>query len=180
LLTGVALAFRPTVLADYWLTFRQTPAEYASPTLGYLLRLALDSPWFGWQYAPLVPGLAWLAWHGWRHRRGWDWSEQMPPLLLVSALTAAYGAWLFDLVILLVPVLAIAARLSRPAPKALRLAAAAAYAVVGGAALFLMLVPHEVQYLHYIWITPALLAGYVVLAWRLGGPQARGACEGTG
>ena len=103
----------------------------------------------------------------------------MPPLLLVSALTAAYGAWLFDLVILLVPVLAVAARLSRPAPKGLRLAAAAAYAVVGGAALALMLVPHEVQYLHYIWITPAVLAGYVVLTWRLGGAQARSASEGT-
>jgi hypothetical protein len=170
LLVGLAMAFRPTVLADYWQTFRQTPAEYASPTLGFLLRLALDSPWFGWQFAPLVPGLAWLAWYGWRHRRDWDWSEQLPPLLLVSALTAAYGAWLFDLVILLVPILALAARLSRAASPALGLVAVGAYAVIGGAALALLLVPGEVQYLHYIWITPAVLVLYFVLSRVLNRP----------
>jgi hypothetical protein len=163
-LTLIAAAFRPTILADYWATARQTPAQYASPTLGYLLRLALDSPWFGWQFVPMIPGLAWLAWYGWRHRADWDWSGRLPLLLLVSALTAAYGAWLFDLVILLVPVLDIAARLSRPpSPRAGILVALAVYLAVFAAGLTLLLVPFKIQYLHYIWITPVLLLAYLSL-----------------
>lgn len=164
LLTGVALAFRPTILEEYWQTFRETPAKYASPTLGYLLRMALGSPSFGWQFVPLLPGLAWLAWHGWRHRQDWDWARQLPPLLLVSALTAAYGAWLFDLVILLVPVLAVAAWLGRAGSRGQRLAGAAVHVGVAGLGLALMLVPLEVEYLHFIWITPVLLAAWAALA----------------
>lgn len=167
LLTGVALAFRPTVLTDYWDTFRQTPAQYASPTIGYLIRVMLDSPWFGWQFVPMVPGLAWLAWHGGRSRRAWEWGEQMPVLLLVSALTAAYGAWLFDLVILLVPILALGASLSVTGSRAARVVAVGVYAAIGVGGLTLMVGPWEVQYLHYLWITPAVLVGYLGCSvWR--------------
>ncbi|MFO0845165.1 MAG: glycosyltransferase family 87 protein [Gemmataceae bacterium] len=162
-LTATAAAFRPSILADYWATARQTPAEYASPTPGFLLRWALGSPAFGWQFVPLAPGLAWLAWYGWRYRSDWDWPRRLPMLLLVSALTAAYGAWLFDLVLLLVPVLDVAARLSREGPNARRWVAAGAHLAILAAGLTLMLGPFQVQYLHYIWITPAVLVAYLAL-----------------
>jgi hypothetical protein len=162
-LTAAAIAFRPTVLADYWQTLRVTPSQYASPTLGYLLRLALDAPGFGWQFVPLAPALAWLAWWGQRNRGAWDWSEQLPPLLLASALTAAYGAWLFDLVILLVPIVAVAAPLSREGSGAARGLALGVHAAITAGGLSLMLIPSEVQYLHYLWITPAVTLGYLTV-----------------
>ncbi len=161
-LVGVAMALRPTILADYWQTLKETPAQYASPTLGYLLRLALASPWFGWQFVPLAPGLAWLAWWGWRNQKDWDWSARTPPLLLASALTAAYGAWLFDLVILLVPILAAAARLSREGPQGPRAWAIGLHAAVAVGVLGMLLAPAEVEYLYYLWITPVVLVGYAV------------------
>ena len=167
-LTGIAMAFRPTVVADYWHTLRETPSQYASPTIGCLLRLALDSPSFGWQFVPLVPGFGWLAWWGWRHRANWDWSEQLPTLLLASALTAAYGAWLFDLVLLLVPVIALAARLSQPAPSSVRMSALAVYAGVGVAVMVML--KAEVPYLAFIWVTPALLVTLVVIRRSLVAP----------
>ncbi len=111
---GVALLCNPAVLGQYWYTFsNQPPAQYRSPTLGMALRLLLGEDQFRLQFLALVPGLLWLAFYWRRHRQDWDWSERLPMLLLVSLLTAAYGAWLFDLVLLLVPFLQVAADIRR-------------------------------------------------------------------
>lgn len=160
-LTATAAAFRPSILAEYWVTARETPAGYMSPTLGYLLRWTLQSPSFAWQFVPALPGFLWLAWYGWRHRRDWDWPSRMPLLMLVSALTAAYGAWLFDLVILLVPILDVAARLSQARSRTARLAILGGYLILEAAIAALILVPLDVRYHHYIWITPTVLAVYL-------------------
>jgi hypothetical protein len=166
-LTGVALALEPGVLGHYWHTLHSAPpAQYRSPTLGTLLRLALGEGPFALQFVTTLPGLAWLAWHGWRRRRGWDWGEQLPLLLLASMLTAAYGAWPFDLVLLLVAVLRAAALLADGGPRRARLLAATAY--LGVNALALALVLREVEYLGFIWMAPALLLAYLAL--RPGAP----------
>jgi hypothetical protein len=160
-LTGIALAFDPGVLGHYWHTLTtQPPAQYRSPTLGTLLRLALGGGSFRWQFLALVPGLVWFAASFWRHRRQWDWAERLPSLLLVSVLTTAYGGWPFDLVLLLVPVVQVAARLER-APLRLRLAGLAAYLAINALALALVLA--GVEYLGFIWMTPSLLVAYLAL-----------------
>jgi hypothetical protein len=160
--TGVALAFNPAVLGQYWHTFtHRPPAQYRSPTLGTLLRLALGEGGFHWQFAALVPGLAWFAFSWRRQRQDWAWDEQLPLLLLVSVLTAAYGAWPFDLVLLLPPVLQVAAVLARAGGTAPRALAVGAYLGING--LGLALLAREVEYLGFIWMTPALLAAYLAL-----------------
>jgi hypothetical protein len=165
-LTGIALALDPGVLGHYWHTFtRQPPEQYRSPTVGMLIRLALDGGSFRWQFLPMLPGLLWLAVHWRRHHEKWDWGEQLPLLLLVGMLTAPYGAWPFDLVLLLLPVVALAARLSRSAygvaTVARWIAAVAVHLAINGLALALL--AHEAEYLAFAWMTPALLAGYVGL-----------------
>ncbi len=120
-MTGIAMALDPGVLGQYWHTFTtDPPAQYRSPTLGTLLRLAVGGGSFRWQFLPLLPGMLWLILHWCRHRGAWEWSTQMPLLLLVSVLTTAYGAWPFDLVLLLLPVVAVAAELSRDGLKQAR------------------------------------------------------------
>src|SRR5215207_2247355 len=101
--TAIPLACNPDVIDQYReaMTHR-TPEQWKSPTIGSLLREVFGAEQFGLQFAPTLIGLSWLAYLGWRDRdRPWNWSEQMPPLLLVSFVTASYGAWPFDLVILL-------------------------------------------------------------------------------
>jgi hypothetical protein len=158
LAVGIALLFNPQVLSQYWYTFtHQPPAQYRSPTLGMALRLLVGEEHFRLQFLAMLPGLAWLALHWKRHRAAWDWSERLPMLLLVSMLTAAYGAWIFDLVLLLVPVLQRAAALRRdawPLPLAL-------FAAVN--ALALVQWAFEVEYFYFLWITPALLLAYLAL-----------------
>jgi hypothetical protein len=173
-LVGVASAFRPTVLADYWEFAREPPWQYRSATWGMVLRLGNEpeseamKESFRLQYLPMLPGLAWLAWHGWRRRHDWNWSEQLPLLLLVSTLTAAYGAWLFDLVLLLVPVLDLAARLSRAGSREVRLLTLVVHALTGIATLVLL--SGQIEYLAFIWIPPLLLVGYVALTRILPSP----------
>src|SRR5262249_43548503 len=145
-LTAIALAYQPDILAQYWRTLRETPQQYRSPTLGYLLRLALNDNSFAWQFVPMLPGVLLFAW--WAsvgEERRSDGGNCLPILLLVSMLTAPYGAWPFDLVILLVPVLHVAMRSRSPR---LALLSHLAINAVAGACLAL-----EVEYLGFIWMT---------------------------
>lgn len=157
-LTAVAMAFRPTVLADYWHTMTtRPPTQYSSPTLGTIIRLVLGDAAFRWQFLPVVPGLLWLAcWRpAWASR---EWDETLPLIVLVSVLTTPYGAWLFDLVLLLLPVVAVTAAVARVG-GATRQAALGVHAAINGLAMVLWL--REAEYLLFIWMTPALLLAYL-------------------
>jgi hypothetical protein len=170
--TAVAVAANPAVLAQYLHTLAsQPPAQYRSPTLGTLIRLGLGGGSFRLQFLALIPGLAWLLWHALVLPRRWDWGEQLPLLLLVSMLTAAYGGWPFDLVLLLVPVLRAAALLARAGAVRPALLAGAAYLAINAAGAVQLAC--EVEYLWFIWMTPALLLAYLALCPR------RGPCRRT-
>ena len=102
----IALAFNPHLLNQYADALgNRPPAQWVSPTLGTLLRLAFGEERFRLQFVPMGIGLAWFAWHWMRTRHSWNWGEQLPLLLLVSFVTAPYGAWPFDMVLLLPAVL---------------------------------------------------------------------------
>jgi hypothetical protein len=159
---GVALWFDPDVLAQYAQALStRPPAQYRSPTLGTLLRLAVGAGSFRLQFLALLPGLAWFVPYWLRHRRDWSWLQRLPLMLLVSLLTAAYGAWPFDLVLLLPAVLQPAAALARSGRPLSRALACAACAAINGLAL--VLVVREAEYLWFIWMTPALLLAYLAL-----------------
>jgi len=152
----IAVACNPPVLGQYWHAITtHPPAQYHSPTLGTLLRLWLSEESFALQFLPPVAGAIWLLIHWLRHRRNWLWEKQLPLILLVSLLTAAYGAWPFDLVLLLVPVIDVAARPRRP------IAALVLHLTFNGVALVQFL--FDPGFLAFVWMTPVLLLGYLVL-----------------
>jgi hypothetical protein len=162
-LTAIPLLFNSHLLQDYWHAMTQKPpAQYRSPTIGTVLRLAFGEDQFRLQFLALIPGLLWFVPHWWIHRREWTWKAHLPLLLTVSVLTTAYGGWPFDLVLLLLPVLH---------------AATVAARWGWGASLFALLVlgvintvaatqlAMEVEYFWFIWITPAVLASYYAVRW---------------
>ncbi|MBY0230435.1 MAG: DUF2029 domain-containing protein [Gemmataceae bacterium] len=176
-LAGVALLFNPHVVGQYFRKLTtDPPKEYDSPTLGSLLRLALgkERAGFRWQFLPMLLGLGWLAW-AWPRLRERDWSEMLPPLLLASFITAPYGAWLFDAVLLLPALLAIPA--TRAAIRAWAVVTAITWAML--AARLAWRAP--IGYLHFIWLAPALGAAYLFFRPALRNtnqPQSAGPCEG--
>src|SRR4051812_19620704 len=112
--TAVPLASNPLVLDQYRdaMTHR-TPEQWKSPTIGSLLREVFGEERFDLQFAPTLIGVVWLLMFAWQsRRREWEWPDRMPMLLLVSFVTASYGAWPFDLVILLPAVIQVAAGLA--------------------------------------------------------------------
>jgi hypothetical protein len=118
--TFVPLAFNSQLLHQYADAMgNRPPAQWVSPTIGSVLRLALVAELFRLQFVPVALGLAWFAWHWRRAGRAWNWTEQLPLLLLVSFVTAPYGAWPFDMVLLLpavVRLVLVSVRPLTPAP----------------------------------------------------------------
>ncbi len=105
-MTGVAMATNPSAVVQYLgMMVHRPPARFTPPTIGTFLRMLFGTGRFWLQHVPMLVGLWWFTLHWRRHRRDWNWAEQLPLLLFASLLTAPYGAWLFDLVILVIPLL---------------------------------------------------------------------------
>jgi Glycosyltransferase family 87 len=91
----------------------ETMQEFEHPTMGYALRLLIPGQPFAAQFIPaLVASLTFVVYWLVR-RRSWQWEREMPLLVLVSLVSAVYGAWAFDLVILLVPIVQTTVRLTQ-------------------------------------------------------------------
>ena len=105
ILTLIPMASNPDVWTHYFAAYRDhPPTQWVSLTLGTFLRYALGERHFWLQFVPMLLGTAWFSKHWRTHGRSWNWAEQMPAILLVSFATAPYGAWHFDLVLLLIPI----------------------------------------------------------------------------
>jgi hypothetical protein len=158
--TGVAWLFNRSVLSDYGYAVAHPPSENITPTLGAVLRLIWGAEHTWLQFVPSLVGVGWLCWYWARRRRTWSWDQQAPMLLLMSFLTTAYGAWVFDIPILLVPVLQATVWMVG-APRRLAAASIVAFILGNGTALALNLA--GATYPSFIWMTPVLLVGYLVL-----------------
>lgn len=157
------LLLNPYLLGQFVDAFLgRPPAQYQSPTMGTLLRMVLGTENFLLQYLAMVPGVLWLAWFWLRRGSNWNWGREMPWLLFVSIITAAYGAWPFDLVLLIVPLVQVAANAST-------LHKGDQLRVKGIALLFLavnlaagIMVLNLVNFVWFLWLAPALLGVYAL------------------
>lgn len=158
---GVALSVwplltNPHVFAHYFASAKNNPpAQWLSPTIGTWLRLYLgDEFWL--QFVPMLPGLAWFAWQWWRTRRSWNWTEQTPWLIFVSFVTAPYGAWPYDLTLLVLPFVAVASqRLSVPL--------IAFYMLLNAGVLVCTDLVLNRPAQDFVWVAPTALAGVLLL-----------------
>ena len=160
--TIIPVIFNHHVINQYFQTAsQQPPSQWASPTIGSLLRTFLGVEKFYLQFVPMLLGFIWFIFY-WRvHRKYWSWVEQMPLLLLVSIATTPYG-WEFDQVVLLLPVLSIFINQSL-SPKRQHLSSIAiiiSYIAINSLALM-------INYLHwssffFCWMAPAWLIWYLI------------------
>jgi hypothetical protein len=155
------LAADPHLIDEYMHCMNvHSPRDCRTPILGSLLRVLFGPNQFWLQVIPQVVGLAWVAVYWYRRRNSWDWSEQLPLLVLVSLLTTPYGAWPFDLVVLLVPVIEIAAR-AQWANRSQLAIVAGIYAAIEVPALALSVA--GVDSFYFVWMPPMLLLSYLGL-----------------
>ncbi len=104
----VSCTVNPSLVGQYiYAVTHYPPSEYASATLGTVLRSILGENKFWLQFVPPGIGCAWLLVYWWGRRSTWNWSEQICLVVLVSIATSAYG-WTFDQVVLIVPMTLVA------------------------------------------------------------------------
>lgn len=157
------LLCNPCVFHQFVEALTHRPPDYEMPpTIGSLLRHIEGLEDFAISFVPLALGLGWLvlSCHS-RRREPFDWPERLPAILLASFATAAYGAWPFDMVLLLPAVLHIAARIdAAPKTKYVR-------AGIVGYLLFelpqVVLSAFSITSFYWFWAAPALWLIYVVL-----------------
>jgi hypothetical protein len=135
--------------------YHHAPSDWRPPTLPAELRRAVGGG-LAVQFAPSVVATVALVGYWWTRRRDWDWSRELPTVVLLSVLTTGYGAWGFDLVVLLLPVVQAAAWLADGSNPRLALWSAAGYLAFNAAA-FVGIVP-------VLWWAPVVVLGYLAVA----------------
>jgi len=153
-----ALSFNPRVIFQYiHLICYHAPAEWASPTLGMILRFLFGPDQFWPQFLPVALGLAWYLWHRRRRNKEPDWQSEVPILIFASMITAAY-AWTYDQVLLLIPVLqafCLVTTLKRPNNARLLIVI---YILIDVPAVLLHL---RLNDFWFFWLAPCLLLWYL-------------------
>jgi Glycosyltransferase family 87 len=151
------LAWNPALYGLYFDYMSHTRPIFLAPTPGALL--AHVGRHHGLRFLPALLGMCWGGLYWRQHRQDWDWAERLPLLLFVSLLAAPYG-WSYDLVLLFVPLVQVAARLGQN-PDRLRIALAVGFLVmINGAAVainFCWRLPEH----WFFWLAPTLFVGYL-------------------
>jgi hypothetical protein len=108
-LSLIVAFMRPGVFKDYLALSQSGYMKIWPSALGGILRepFGASVQSFPLQFLPSAVGMLWFFFYWRRYKANWCWRERMPMLITVSILTSAYG-WMFDQVLLLIPVIAIA------------------------------------------------------------------------
>jgi len=139
---------------------RSTPLELPAPSLGSLLTLYVPHGNVPIQFLPPLAGTLWFLWYGQRHKENWDWSEQMPIMILVSITLSAY-AWTYDQVILLPAVFHGLALVNRQSSQWYKNGFVILYGGINACYFVAKLFITTDSY--YFWLAPAFLLTYVGL-----------------
>jgi Glycosyltransferase family 87 len=176
---AIPLAFNPRVLQQY-LDLLHRPAELKDDPI--LVPLSVGAPslsrmlanlGLGNYFLPPLCGLAWLAIHWWRRRARWNWAEETPLLVLVSMFVSSYGAYPYDLILFLVPILQVAAASFRRGWDRAAAGALAFFLLTSGYMALVMLTVHRVEWpVWWGWLPASYLIMYVVLRGTLARAEA--------
>jgi len=141
------------------------PMDWANPNIGVALSAIFgnDLRWLRW--IPAIGGITWLLCYWHKNAKRWDWSEDLPLILLVSIVTTPY-CWTFDYVILLPAVIHGAVRFGTITNRKLTMWLSISYL-----ALFPLLLIGKILVRNdfwYFWLAPVLLLIYLWVRWERG------------
>ena len=170
---GGVLLLNPDVIGQFVRTTLHPPpgavplTEWVLPVAAYWLRVLVAPDRFWVQFVPCAAVCVCFA--AWRLKAGvgWNWPAALPWVVGASVLTTPYGGWVFDLAVLLVPVVAVAARLAGDARYiTLSLFALGQLAITAASLTWAGSLPG------FFWVAPAVLI--LCLAAGMPRPAARG------
>jgi hypothetical protein len=173
-MTAMAMVVNPPVVNQFFYAwFNHRPLVYQTPTLGAALRLLFGIERFWLQFVPPLLGVIWFLFYWRKHRRTWQWAEQMPLLLLVSLITTAYG-WVFDQVVVLLAVVQVSVWLFHERRRLITGVTITIYLALNGLGLLARILAVTSEF-WFVWMAPALLVIYLAVRgqidWDASRPQ---------
>lgn len=167
----IAMLTNPPVLIQYLIAVIQRPPDiWVTSAWGSLLRLAFGPEKFWLQFVPSLLAAAVYAAYSWRRRREWDWAHELPALILWAQITRPYG-WTHDLIVTLLPLIAVIAQAGQRGAFALRIALGGYIAMQIVLVLGHRFVPPGDHQL--VWL-PLVVGGYYLVTKRAMLPMAGG------
>jgi len=102
--TIIASWVNPALVTQYLTALLEYPPNnWATPTLGYYLRILFGVNKFWLQFIPNILGLIWFFYYWQKQKSTWDWNKELPLIILISIVTSSY-TWIHDQIVL-IPVL---------------------------------------------------------------------------
>jgi hypothetical protein len=106
---GAVLVTNPNAVAQYFQMVRNYPFNsWVTTTIGANLRVLLGPDRFYLEFIPSVIGVAWFLVYWIKHHNSFDWINDLPLIILISAVTTAY-AWTLDYMVCIIGILQISA-----------------------------------------------------------------------
>jgi hypothetical protein len=111
-LSSIVAIMRPAVFREYLALSQSGYLKIWPSALGGILRLPFGASLqsFPLQFLPPAAGMLWFLFYWRRYKVNWCWRERMPMLITISLLTSAWG-FMYDQVLLLIPIIAIVCHL---------------------------------------------------------------------
>lgn len=163
---GLSAAALPTIVnPDVWWQYLEAmnrPVDAAhsplsgwrAPLIGWWVRMAVSPESFWIQAVPTAALAIAAPLYWWRRRKNWDWTVEAPRLVLAGLIASPYGAWPYDQIVLLVPVLAGIAAIRSHGSREQFVLALVVLGIVNGIALTI----REGE--QFVWVPPALALWY--------------------
>jgi Glycosyltransferase family 87 len=159
----IPLLFSPSVYTDYiqlnTTTKLPTPYDWQTPTVGGAARLLFGGEKIWLQFVPCFIGIVWLLCYWHKSKKQWDWSEQLPILIVASLSTAAF-AWSFDYIVLLPAIIQAASWLSGRPVLSRQSPVIIVYAII--MALYVLLFFLSPNDFWRFWLGPAFVIAYLI------------------
>jgi hypothetical protein len=161
--SALPLIIDARVWSEYFRYLRDTPIlQEIIPTFGNMLRIRTQVRWT--QFLPMYGGCAWILWYWIRKRNDWNWSEEMPVLLLASLVTTTYS-WFYDQIVLLPAILYVMA-LNFPTRNRTHLVSVLGlYLVVDFVVVAIFQHGQRLTNFQLLWTAPAWCLLFITLRW---------------
>lgn len=162
------MLWNPHVWQDYREALRrpssdtfETMEEFAHSTLGYKIREAMPGAPFKAMFIPVIIAMIGTFIYWWRRSAPWSWERTLPFVTLICILATPYGAWSFDMVLLLLPLIQMAVWVGQSGSKTLIGCSIAVMLVLNGLTLMTI---REVGSQSNPWIALVVFGAYCCMA----------------
>jgi len=159
----IPLLFSPYVYTDYIQLNRTaklpTPFDWQTPTMGQAARVffAPEAVWL--QFVPSLIGVFWLLFHWHKSKNEWEWSAQLPILIVASLATTSF-AWSFDYIVLLPAIIQAASWLSGRQELSCKTPVIIVYVII--MALYMLVFFLSPNDFWRFWLGPAFVIAYLI------------------